>query len=273
MQLAEARDLLLTTDPALEEAREAVWRQLAEGVFDPYILKCVFMAGGGGSGKGFISELMFGTTKDMATTSFGVKVLNSDDILAALAGNLPLQKERPSGYMVGGAELLGQGLGGRDTLDLKTQLGTERGQRLRGVAKALAKKREKLFVNGRLGLIIDGTADDFVNTTLEVALERNAQRARVVPEKFVIQAHKNVQKAIPKFRSMFGKRFYEVDNSETLTKSAIRSLGARLHKQALKFLSEPLKNKRGWEWLKAETEGMPKQMLSKVTWIGKKRGA
>ena len=66
----------------------------------------------------------------------------------------------------------------------------------------------KMALEGRLGLIIDSTARDvekiqqqaqnlrsigydihmvFVNTTLEVALERNRNRPRVLPDAIVIQ--------------------------------------------------------------------------------------
>lgn len=284
--------------PIIEDARDVVWRYLAEGVFDPYILKAVFLAGGGGSGKGFISNVMFGTVKDMATTSFGIKSLNSDDLLTALAGELRGQRARPAGPRVGGAatgaQLMGRGLGGRLPLSLKTELGTERGQDIRGRAKQLLGKRKSLFLRGRLGLIIDGTASDptklvtrkreleelgydtymvFVNTTLDVALKRNQMRDRVVPEKFVREAHTEVQANIPKFKAAFGKNFVQVDNSKELTQREVTSqLGPRLHRIALKFLAAPLKNPKGWAWLRAETEGMPKSMLKKVTWIGKRSG-
>ena len=82
-------------------------------------------------------------------------------------------------------------------------------------AKALTAKRQDLYVKGRLGLIIDSTARDvkkimtqnkllkqlgyetsmvFVNTTLETALERNANRTRSIPEKIVKSNHAEVRK-------------------------------------------------------------------------------
>lgn len=286
-------------DSLYESEREAVYGALYEGVFDPFILKCIFMAGGGGSGKGFISNLMFGTTKDMATTGFGIKSLNSDDILAALAGNLPLQRARP----------VHRGIGGRAPLDLKTDLGTDRGQAIRNRAKELKNKRKSLFLAGRLGIIVDGTADDpgkiarmkremenlgydcsmvFVNTSLDVALKRNQMRARVVPEKFVRKAHAKVKAAIPQFKRIFGNYtllsdetlrdvkapgMVEVDNSRSVSKQEVKTkLSPLLWKAAYKLLTAPLKNPKGYEWLEAETEGMPAAMLSKVTWIGKKKG-
>ena len=75
----------------------------------------------------------------------------------------------------------------------------------------------KLALEGRLGLILDSTARDyarisnearlmknlgydtymvFVNTSLEVALQRNSMRDRVLPDAIVIQNHKTVQRNI-----------------------------------------------------------------------------
>ena len=53
----------------------------------------------------------------------------------------------------------------------------------------------------------------FVNTTLEVALQRNQERDRTVPEKIAIDSWKQVQSNIGKFQSFFGpKNFIIVDN-------------------------------------------------------------
>jgi predicted kinase len=295
--------------PLIETARDVIWSHLAEGVFDPYILKAVFLAGGGGSGKGFISNVMFGTVKDMATTSFGIKSVNSDDMLRALAGGLDIQKRRVGKrFRVGGAQTGAHmvdlaptgkaGLGGRTPMSLATQLGTHRVQRpggMRDQAKQKIANRKELFVRGRLGLIIDGTAAKpaklisqrsklqeagydtymvFVNTSLDVALQRNAARDRNVPEDLVRQAHARVQANLSTFKRTFGaKNFYEVNNSKHLSaREVIAKLSPKLHRAALKFLAAPLKNRKGWDWLRAETEGMPKSMLKKVTWVGKKRG-
>jgi hypothetical protein len=120
-------------------------------------------------------------------------------------------------------------------LDFKMQAsqGKERDIQ-RAKAKAVTAKRKDNYLEGRLGLVIDGTGKDygkissqaaglkqlgydvhmiFVNTTLEVALQRNQERARTVPEKIVVDAWKQVQSNIGKFQSFFGpKNFIIVDN-------------------------------------------------------------
>ena len=82
-----------------------------------------------------------------------------------------------------------------------------------------------MALEGRLGLIIDSTARDvekiqqqaqnlrsigydihmvFVNTTLEVALERNRSRPRVLPDAIVINSHKQIQKNMGRLQRIFG---------------------------------------------------------------------
>ena len=48
------------------------FQELQEGVYDPNIFKCVFLAGGPGSGKSFVVR----TT----TGGLGMVIVNSDDL-------------------------------------------------------------------------------------------------------------------------------------------------------------------------------------------------
>ena len=49
-----------------------------EGVNDPGILKAVFLAGGPGSGKTFVTRGLFGIPKTITLSAYGLKVVNSD---------------------------------------------------------------------------------------------------------------------------------------------------------------------------------------------------
>ena len=60
----------------MERLKELITRAITEGVFDPAIFKAVFMAGGSGSGKGFIASKV--------TAGHGLRVVNSDDFLTFL---------------------------------------------------------------------------------------------------------------------------------------------------------------------------------------------
>lgn len=174
---------------------------VVEGVFDPAIFKAFFMAGGPGSGKSYVSG--------QVTAGHGLVTVNSDTAFEIL-----LKKAGMSLKL--------------DTLDPKDY------DPVRAHAGALTKVRQSHWVNERLGMVIDGTGREaakieqqkhaldqlgydtymiFVNTSLEVALERNAGRGRTVPEHIVKEAWQHVQANIPAFRSMFGGHFFVVENN------------------------------------------------------------
>ena len=107
---------------------------------------------------------------------------------------------------------------------------------MRDKAKVLTDKRRINYVEGRLGLVIDGTGKDygkitkqasdlkqigydvymiFVNTSLDVALENNQKRARTLKDSIVKDSWNAVQKNMGKFQNYFGGRnFIIVDNNE-----------------------------------------------------------
>ena len=174
---------------------------LQEGLYDPNIFKAFFLAGGPGSGKSYVVKKSTGGT--------GLKIVNSDDIFEK--------------YLA------------QAKLDFKMQ-DAQSGERevQRAKAKKVTDKRKANYIEGRLGLVIDGTGKDFgkissqaaglrqvgydvhmifVNTSLDVALANNKQRKRVVPEKLVMNMWKQVQSNIGKFQQFFGpKNFIIVDN-------------------------------------------------------------
>ena len=131
-------------------------------------------------------------------------------------------------------------------------------------------------MEGKLGMIIDGTGHDvkkiekqkrelglvgydtymvFVNTTLEVALERNSKRDRVLPEKIVTKSWNDVQKNIGRFQQIFGTNFVVVDNSDTLDeKQAVKKFGIYIKKYADKWAKSPIKNQLGKFWVKKQLQ-------------------
>ena len=144
---------------------------------------------------------------------------------------------------------------------------------LRSFAKDLTGQRRKLYQNGRLGMIIDGTGDEFnkismekkeleavgydcymifVNTSLDVALERNEKRDRILPEKIVKDSHKAVTQNMGGYQGLFGgSNFMIVDNNKTLDEDAATKRFNMLVKQGIgKFIKTPLKNKRGLSWIR-----------------------
>ena len=180
------------------------FQQIQEGVYDPNIFNAIFLAGGPGSGKSYVVR--------KTTGGLGMKIVNSDDIYEK-----DLEK---AGLDIGKPE----------------DIFSDEGQAIRLRSKAKTKARQMGWVDGRLGIIIDGTGKDvakitrqknaldqlgyqcamiFANTSLEVAQIRNKERARTLPEKSVEQMWNNVQKNIGAFQSLFGSRnFIIVDNND-----------------------------------------------------------
>ena len=209
--------------------------ELQEGLYDPNIFKAFFLAGGPGSGKSYVAGRTTGGT--------GLKSVNSDEPFehllkkAGLSLKMPPEQQEP-----------------RDVV--------------RGKAKDITKARQKNYLEGRLGVVIDGTGKDankilgqksgleelgydtymvFVNTSLDVALKRNAERARSVPEPIVVKAWKDVQANIGKFSNMFRAGFIVVDNND-----AGEDILKEVEKRVRGLLRKKVKNTRAQSWMAAE---------------------
>ena len=176
---------------------------LQEGVYDPNIFKAIFLAGGPGSGKSYVGR--------RTTGGLGMKIVNSDDIYEKMLKDAGLEATPEDIY-------------------------SDEGQEIRGRAKAVTKRMQGNFLDGRLGLIIDGTGKDydkiakqvaglkgigyecsmiFVNTSLDTAQERNRQRSRTLPEKEVEAMWNGVQQNMGKFQRLFGaSNMIIVDNND-----------------------------------------------------------
>ena len=217
------------------------FQQIQEGVYDPNIFNAIFLAGGPGSGKSYVVR--------KTTGGLGMKIVNSDDIY---------EKElEKAGLDIGKPE----------------DIFSDEGQEIRGKAKRLTKGRQTSWIDGRLGIIIDGTGKDvakitrqknaldqlgyetmmiFVNTSLETAQIRNKERRRTLPEKAVAEMWNLVQKNIGGFQQLFGSRnFIIVDNNnadeDVFAKVFKRIRGIVVNKptkpQAKQWIANELKKK------------------------------
>jgi hypothetical protein len=80
-------DSMFDIEQELLSIKESILEQMmTEGVDDPGILKCVFMAGGPGSGKSFTAMEIFGIDKRLkqSFSSTGLKSVNSDSAFESL---------------------------------------------------------------------------------------------------------------------------------------------------------------------------------------------
>ena len=238
----------------LKEVQTKLFAELiTEGVDDPGILKCIFLAGGPGSGKSFTAKEIFGVGKsDIASVSAGgLKVLSSDT-----AFEQALKKN---------------GIDPKDLANIEKSdpnfwayIAGETGDSIRNKAKEITQKQQAFYEAGRLGMIIDGTGDEvlkirnkmdkaeklgydcymvFVNTSLEVAIKRNAERSRSLPESLVREIWSKCQENMGKFQGMFGNNFIIVDNTE------YHPISKSVQKQVDAFLRKPIQNPIGKKWI------------------------
>lgn len=225
---------------------------IIEGVDDPGILKCVFMAGGPGSGKGYTSMEVFGIDKRFKNTfaASGLKVINSDT-----AFEVGLKKNGIDPKDLAKIE--------KDDTSLWNIL-TSGTDSIRSDSKKLTSKQKAFYEAGRLGMIIDGTGHDyakikkmkvhaeslgydtymiFVNTSLEVAKERNLNRERIIPDDILTDSWKSVQQNLGKFHSLFGGQFSIVDNT------IYKPIDVSILKATRKFIQAPIANQIGKKWI------------------------
>jgi len=223
---------------SLREFRE----YLNEGVYDPGIFKAFFLAGGPGSGKTFVTQTAFAGT--------GLKVVNSDSAFESglKKANLSIKMPDEEEYF-------------RNII--------------RQRAKTTTGNRLDQYIQGRLGLVVDATGRDlsliqrqvsmlknvgydcymvFVNTSLDVALERNANRPRQVPEYIVKKSWNGVQANIGSFQRVFSpNKMLVIDNNRSE-----KELVSIVLSQASKFIRSRLRTKPengiAMSWIKKELE-------------------
>ena len=221
-------------------------KPIEEGPNDPHIFKAVFLAGGPGSGKSFVAGKMLSGT--------GLKTVNSDDIYEYLMKKKDMDMSDPE------------------------VIASPDGQATRNKAKDLTNKRQGDistgkggYLEGRLGLIIDGTGKDvakvskaseqlkalgydtmmlFVNTSEDVAQERNKQRARSIPSEMVSKMWRQVQNNLMKFQQVFGAaNFHVVDNSGGLEDPERKENFLEVTRAIDKFLMKAPQNRMAQQWL------------------------
>ena len=233
--------------------------ELVEGINDPGILKAVFLAGGPGSGKTYVAKGLFGIPDRVNVSQSGMKMVNSDKELKFLLNKYGFGTDLDSLP--------------DEVFKNLTDPKDPKYSGLRNFAKDLTAERRRLYQNGRLGIDISGTGVDFkkiaaekkeleeigydtfmifVNTTLEVALERNENRDRVLPKSIVEASHREVNKNIGGFQGLFGgSNFLIVDNNEHVEEEKAQKRFNMLVRQGLgKFIKRPIKNKRGLSWIR-----------------------
>ena len=105
----------------------------------------------------------------------------------------------------------------------------------------------------------------FVNTTLEVAQQRNETRPRRLPADIVEKSWKEVQGNMAYFQGLFGNaNFMIVDNNKHLTpEDAKKKFKMLVEKGIKKFINKPIRSKIAKKWI-AQQKLVPKQDLKQM---------
>lgn len=236
------------------------------GVYDPGILKAVFLAGGPGSGKSHVTNQLFGVrpeTRWRLSSASGLKVRGSDVIFEHL-----LEQEGIDPKTLG------------DMPPAEFERLTVGPNSLRKRASRMTQSLMDRWVVGKLGIIWDGTGDVFekiqkrrrwleslgydtflvfVDTTLEVAQTRNAARSRSLPRDIVESIWQAVQDNKSRLRAEFGaQNFAVIDNTR------YGPLDAAATKATARFVQAPIKNAIGRKWKAQELNERKRNPQSKA---------
>ena len=211
---------------------------IQEGVNDPGIFKAFFTAGGPGSGKSYVASASGAGTNN----PYGLKVVDSDPLFSKML--------KDAGMVTTAKDIY-----------------SDEGQAIRGRAKKIVSKQQSGFIEGRLGLLVDGTGKDykkvrissdtlrkigydtymiFVNTSLDVAQQRNEMRARSLEFSEVEKMWKAVQQNMGKFQSYFGRgSFLLVDNN-----SASEDIFTKVFVEIGKLIKQKPSSRAANAWIK-----------------------
>lgn len=214
-----------------------------ESIEDKGILKSCFMAGTPGAGKGY-------TINKIKSGQIEPRIVNTDKFSEFIANQMNVS--------LGEIE---------DIWDAK-------GAKI----KKLSMNQLSLYINSLLPLWVDGTSSSppsvfrrsgilksigydtamvWVDTNLDTALRRNAERERTVPEDFLIQVHERIKSLKDYYRSEF-RYFFEIDNNDgALTNDII----IKSYKKVNNFFNSPVENPIGKDLLSKMIENRHKYLI------------
>ncbi len=221
---------------------------LLEGVHVKHIFKAIFLAGGPGSGKSSVVNTIFNNPDESqvrSLTSTGLKVVNLDIAFEYLKKKhkIPVDAET-------------------FTKEQNSMAG-----KLMYKARMIAQRQMNFYLEGKLGIIIDGTGGSynpiaakkkmledlgydcymiFVDTTMKTAIQRNQDRNdRRLHDKVVKRAWKGVQNNKKAYKSLFGGKIKVISTEKTQPGELPR--GAKSH--VMKFLNKAIDNPIAIKWI------------------------
>ena len=244
---------------------------LSEGINDAAIFKAVFLAGGPGSGKSFIGTEKSSASKTLSPSVGGdPRIFMGGGQLGLINIGMRVVNPDPAYEKL----LKAAGLDPKNSADIWS----DKGQEIRVKATEITAKQKSLYVDGRLGVIIDGTGSNvskvqgqkalldkvgyecamiYVNTDLQTAIDRDQNRSRTIGADKVSEMWNNVQKNLKKYESIFGKsNMYVIDNSN----GADWHSGCKVvHKKLEKWIRRAPTDPKAKGWIESQKmRNMPK---------------
>ena len=235
----------------MKSFQEYLEYMIQEGVNDPGIFKAFFTAGGPGSGKSAVASRVGAGGRGSKMSPHGLKVVDSDPAFQLLLKRAGMAANPEN-------------------------IDSPEGQALRDRAKSFTKRQQSTFLEGRLGLLIDGTGKDygkikkmsdalrnigydtymlFVNTALETAIERDKYRERVLGPERVTTLWNQVQKNLGKFQSYFGREnFILIDNNKSFEDNKV--ILDKMFVEIGKLIHKPPTSRAAHAWMKSQRPQM-----------------
>lgn len=220
---------------------------ISEGVYDPSIFKAIFVVGGIGSGKSYVTSKVTG--------GHGLKLIDVDRAFELLMNKRGLSLKMPPGEEQGREDAFSQ-------------------------SRVITRNILNTHLRGRLGMIITGTGSDyssieqlknqletygydtfmiFVNTSLEKSMERNNKRYRTIPDNVTRYKWNLAQENIGKFQSLMGMdNMIIVDNTNDDNQAVLD----KVWKTVMKFVKRPVRNSAAFQWVRQQMDAHNR--LSKV---------
>ena len=215
--------------------------------------KVIFLVGGAGSGKSTITGKL----------ALGYKIINPDDIMEPILNELDVPLDQ-STHTKEQASLWGkvQAMVNKEIKDMITEaMATGENIIIDGTGASKKKMEELHGLFTQLGWDVGGL---HVDTSVEVAKERNSKRDRKLRDVIVERNHEMVRKQIPIYQKLFGPNFFQI-NTDNL--KLTDGLPAEFTEKISNFTNVNTKYSKSDQFNKIlqETEGIPSKATVSAT--------